>query len=92
MQRILVNIEPRNCLHFHVEDTDETIAPFHFEYRLKMPATKELINPDLVKERENCSFDVEEFSRFWIGSQAKLDEKRARGGSFFQLIFFFFRL
>lgn len=42
-----------------------------------MPATKKTINPDLEKERQKCSFDVEEFTRYWYGD--KLEEKRARG-------------
>jgi len=43
-----------------------------------MPATKKTINPDLENERKKCTFDVEEFARYWIGDQNKLDEKRAR--------------
>lgn len=42
---------------------------------------KAAINPDLEKERQKCTFDVEEFARYWTGGQAKLDEKRARGES-----------
>lgn len=44
-----------------------------------MPATKRTINPDLARERRNCTFDVEELARYWYGDQHKLDEKRARG-------------
>lgn len=44
-----------------------------------MPTTKKTINPDLEKERQKCTFDVEELARYWIGDQNKLDEKRARG-------------
>lgn len=44
-----------------------------------MPATKKTINPDLDKERQKCTFDVEELARYWHGDQNKLNEKRARG-------------
>lgn len=44
-----------------------------------MPATKKTINPDLARERQNCTFDVEELARYWIGDQGKLEEKRVRG-------------
>lgn len=44
-----------------------------------MPATKKTINPDLERERQKCSFDIEELARYWYGDQNKLDEKRARG-------------
>lgn len=37
------------------------------------------INPDLENERRNCTFDVEEMAKFWIGSQQELDEKRTIG-------------
>lgn len=37
------------------------------------------VNPDLVKERKQCSFDVEEFARWWNGGETKLREKRDRG-------------
>lgn len=37
------------------------------------------MNPDLVKERQKCSFDVEEFARWWNGGDKKLQEKRDRG-------------
>lgn len=50
-----------------------------------MPTTKKTINPDLEKERQKCTFDVEEFARYWIGDQTKLDEKRARGWFTFNL-------
>lgn len=43
-----------------------------------MPASKKTINPDLAKERQKCTFDVEELARYWIGDQTKLDEKRFR--------------
>lgn len=51
-----------------------------------MPATKITINPDLANERRKCTFDVEELARYWLGDQAKLDEKRARGNIFFCLL------
>lgn len=59
-----------------------------------MPATKKTINPDLARERQNCTFDVEELARYWIGDQTKLDEKRVRGKwkiyvRLFSLVFFF---
>lgn len=44
-----------------------------------MPASKKTINSDLAKERQKCTFDVEELARYWIGDQTKLDEKRFRG-------------
>lgn len=44
-----------------------------------MPATKKTINPDLAKERQKCTFDIEEFSQYWYGDQNKLEEKRQRG-------------
>lgn len=44
-----------------------------------MPTTKKTINSDLEKERQKCTFDVEELARYWIGDQSKLEEKRARG-------------
>lgn len=43
-----------------------------------MPATKKTINPDLERERRQCSFDIEELARYWYGDQSKLEEKRAR--------------
>lgn len=45
----------------------------------KMLYNSDRVNPDLAKEREKCTFDVEELSRYWIGDQTKLEEKRARG-------------
>lgn len=46
-----------------------------------MPAvtTTGKINPDLAREREKCTFDVEELATYWIGDKQKLEEKRARG-------------
>lgn len=37
------------------------------------------VNPDLDKERQICSFNVEEFSSWWLGGDKKLQEKRKRG-------------
>lgn len=37
------------------------------------------INPDLLREREKCTFDREELATYWIGDKQKLEEKRARG-------------
>lgn len=67
---------PQNDSHVNIYEFNSSIA----QNKYKMPAAEKLvINPDLKKERLKCSFDVEEFARYWIGSQAKLDEKRARG-------------
>lgn len=55
---------------------------------VNMPEAKVTINPDLKKERQKCTFDVEELARYWIGDQNKLEEKRARG-KFFELVFIF---
>lgn len=46
------------------------------KHKVTMPET---VNPDLENERRKCTFDVEELARYWIGDQAELEEKRARG-------------
>lgn len=40
------------------------------------------VNPDLENERKKCTFSTEELARYWIGSEQKLEEKRARGESY----------
>lgn len=37
------------------------------------------INPDLLKERKKCSFNVEELATWWCNGPQKLKEKRERG-------------
>lgn len=37
------------------------------------------INPDLQKEREQSTLDVEEFSEWWHGGKKNLAAKRSRG-------------
>lgn len=48
-----------------------------------MPAKKmeisKTVNPDLANERIKCTFDREEFARYWLDGEQKLQEKRARG-------------
>lgn len=41
------------------------------------------INPDLIKERQNCTFKIEEFAEWWNGGALKLKERRERGKLFF---------
>lgn len=42
-----------------------------------MPAAA--VNPDLVKERNKCTFDKEEFTRWWYGGEEELKRKRLIG-------------
>lgn len=44
-----------------------------------MPAVSGKVNPDLLKERSNCTFNVEEFAVWWNGGPEKLKEKREIG-------------
>lgn len=37
------------------------------------------VNPDLLKERENASFDVEDFAKWWHGGEENLKFKRFIG-------------
>lgn len=37
------------------------------------------INPDLLKERHNASFNVEDFALWWHGGEEKLKFKRYLG-------------
>lgn len=37
------------------------------------------VNPDLLKERQNCTFNVEEFARWWAGGEKKLEHRREMG-------------
>lgn len=41
--------------------------------------SKKTINSDLANERNKCTFECEELSRYWHGGEQKLQEKRARG-------------
>lgn len=40
---------------------------------------KYAVNPDLVKERQNCTFNIEEFAEWWSGGAQKLKHRRNMG-------------
>lgn len=39
------------------------------------------VNPDLVRERQKASFNVEEFTIWWHDGETKNEERRALGKS-----------
>lgn len=43
------------------------------------------INPDLVREREKCTFRIEELTNYIDGSQEATAERHARGKHLFQV-------
>lgn len=44
-----------------------------------MPAPVTTVNPDLENERKKCTFDVEEFARWWNDGAENLQAKRESG-------------
>ncbi|XP_055374432.1 probable peroxisomal acyl-coenzyme A oxidase 1 [Condylostylus longicornis] len=47
-----------------------------------MPENKSKINPDLLRERLKCDFNIEELAAWWNGGYKKLEEKRLRENFF----------
>lgn len=45
----------------------------------KIEKMSKKVNPDLLKERKKCTFNVEELTTWWCNGQQKLKEKRERG-------------
>lgn len=43
------------------------------------------VNPDLVKERKNCNFNIEEFAQWWAGDEDQLIERRKRGKELYMI-------
>lgn len=45
--------------------------------RHRMPS--KTVNPDLAKERQKATFNVEEFTTWWSDGETKKEERRALG-------------
>lgn len=43
------------------------------------------MNPDIMEERENVAFDVEEFTNWYHGGKENVEEKRFLGKLIYQL-------
>lgn len=42
---------------------------------------KSKVNADLQRERKNCTFNTEEFTNWWYGSEKNVQEKRFTGNN-----------